>query len=145
MEFDGKSMGTSSVGRGLARARMGDRKNPDAGSDSDSTKKAEGGDGHSDHDHAGESGSHEAIQQVHSEHGPAHKVEVKHDGKHHHVTTHHEDGHVHESKGHPTVEHVHEHIGHSVGMAGGDSGGEEQNADGAAALQDMGLGSEYEG
>lgn len=145
MEIDGKGYGTSSVTKGLARHRLAQRGKEPAGGGGEEPQAAEG---HSMHDHGGQEGGHEAIQQVHEEHGPATKVEVKHDGEHHHVTTTHEDGHVHESKGHPSVAHVHEHIGHSIGTGGAEQHSEPDGDEGAGALEAMGVsgaGSEDEG
>jgi hypothetical protein len=143
MNVDGHSMGTSSVTRGLARHRRGQESSAKQASDKAAHPKMPepGGDGAgSTHDHAGQEGGHEEIQKVVAEHGPAQTVEVKHDGEHHTVRTTHEDGHQHESKGHPSVSHVHEHIGHSIG-AGGDEGqppteGESENS-GAGGLEAM--------
>jgi hypothetical protein len=97
------------------------------------------------HDHGGEAGGHEVIQQMHDEHGPATQAEVKPEGESHTVKTTHEDGHTHTSKGHPSIAHVAEHIGYSVG-AGGDGGeqGEEDTGSGAdgGSIEEMGLGGE---
>lgn len=144
MEINGKSMGTSSVSRGLARHRM--QMNKSAKDSSDKAAKPEmpeaGGDGASSmHDHGGEAGSHEAIQQVHDEHGPATSVEVSKEGEHHTVKTKHEDGHTHTSKGHPSVAHVGEHIAAATGEGGDEGESEsESSAEGAGGLEEMGLG-----
>ena len=149
MEINGQHMGTSSVSRGLARHRMSQDNKAKQASDKAAHPKmpmeGENGGSHSEHDHAGESGGHEMIQQVHSEHGPAHTVETKKDGEHHTVTTTHEDGHMHASHGHPSVQHVSEHIGHSAG-GGGEPGPTEGNEPpaGADGLEAMGLGGDEE-
>jgi len=139
MEIDGKSYGTSSVTKGLARHRRAQAEKPGGGGGA-GPEMADAAEGHSMHDHGGQDGGHEAIQQVHSEHGPATKAEVKHDGTAHHVTTTHESGHVHESKGHPSVEHVHAHLGHAVGAAADEQHGEPDGDEGSGALEAMGVG-----
>lgn len=68
-----------------------------------------------------EAGGHDEIKQVVAEHGPAHKVVIEHDhdGGQHHVTSHHEDGHVHEATlGTPAEAHA--HAAHAGGVS--DSG-----------------------
>lgn len=144
--IDGKPMGTSSVGRSLARHRRKQSDSAKEASDKAAHPKmpepAAGG-SNSEHDHGGEEGGHEVIQQVHSEHGPAHTVEVKKEGEHHTVHTTHEDGHEHTSKGHPSVSHVGAHVSHAAGM-GGEEGqsedGENSNEYGAGGLEAMGVG-----
>lgn len=138
-----KSYAGQSVQRNLARFR-GDTRNEsqaakEVGSAIDSHM-----DGTSAHDHAGEEGGHEDIQAIAREHGPAKKIEVKHDESsgHHHVTSHHEDGHVHESAGHPSVAHVRDHISASMGEGqepedGMDAGNDESGDIGDGALGAM--------
>jgi hypothetical protein len=144
MEINGKPTGTSSVSRGLARHRMKQSSSAKEASDKAAhpeMPEAGGGGASSMHDHNGEEGGHEEIQKVHAEHGPAHTVETKKEGEHHSVKTTHEDGHSHESKGHPSVSHVHEHIGQSIG-AGGAEGQPEGEEEGADSLQEMGMSAE---
>jgi len=131
MKIDGKETGTSSVGRSLARNRMSQKQEP-AGEGGD--PQAEGG-ATSMHDHGGQEGTHEAIQQVASEHGPAEKAEVKPEGEGHTVTTHH-GGHKHVSKGHPHVAHVAEHLTHAS-----QSGMEEPSEPGAGQSETEGVNS----
>jgi hypothetical protein len=143
-------MGTSSVGRGLARHRMAqDKAAKDSSDKAASAPKGEDGGKTSMHDHAGEAGSHEVIHSVVAEHGPATTSEMKQEGAHHTVKTTHEDGHEHTSKGHPSVAHAAEHMKIAAGDSeGGDEGktdaGEGSENEGAGGLQDMGLG-EYGG
>ena len=141
MDIDGKNYGTSSVTKGLARHRHAQAQKPQAGGGG--SEMADQAEGHSMHDHGGEEGGHEAIQQVHGEHGPADKVEVAHDGQHHTVTTTH-GGHVHESKGHPSVEHVHAHIGHAIGDSD-ESAHAEPDGDESDSLEKMGVNDVREG
>ena len=118
MLIDGKDYGTSSVSKGLARHRLAHgQKAKEASDKAGHPVIPTEGEGKSAHDHQGQEGGHEVIQQVHDEHGPASKVEVKNDGEHHAITTTHEDGHEHTSSGHPSVAHVHEHIGHAAGAS----------------------------
>ncbi len=148
MEVDGKHMGTSSIGRGLARHRMQQSQGAKKSSDKAAHPEMPGGEGgegkSSMHDHGGEEGQHDVIQQVHDDHGPATSVEVSKEGEHHTVKTTHEDGHEHTSKGHPSASHVHEHMGYSIGAGGGEgqSEGESSPEEGANATEDMGLGAE---
>lgn len=144
MEIDGKSYGTSSVTKGLARHRMAERDAAGPKKDGESAPGSKEGASNSQHDHGGEAGGHEVIQQVHSEHGPAHKVEVKHDGKNHTVTTHHEDGHTHTSSGHPHAAHVAEHLSHATGQGGESDQVEGESEDGANSLAAMGVGGDGE-
>lgn len=141
-QFDGKSYGTSSVTKGLARHRMAERDAAGPKKDGESAPGSKEGASNSQHDHGGEAGGHEVIQQVHSEHGPAHKVTVEHDGKNHAVTTHHEDGHMHKSSGHPTADHVHAHLGHAVGKGGEADQSEGAESEGESSLEAMGVGAE---
>ena len=138
MEIEGKNYGTSSVTKGLARHRMASKpQEPAAGGGNEDM-----GGGASDQDHGGEEGGHEVIQQVQSEHGPAHTVETKKEGEHHTVATTHEDGHKHTSKGHPSVAHVHEHIGHAIGKGQEEAPAEHMESDGGSSLEAMGVGAE---
>lgn len=145
MKIDGNDYGTSSVSKGLARHKMakGAKESSDkAAHPQMPNEDGGGGEAGSQHDHAGQEGGHEAIQQAVTEHGPAKSVEVSKEGENHTVKTMHEDGHSHESKGHPTVSHVHEHIGHAAGneQAGHEDMGE--GAEGADSLSAMGIGGE---
>lgn len=135
MQVDGNDYGSRSVTKSLARHKLSSKHASDKAASPDMPSENSG---HSMHDHAGEAGGHEEIQKVAAEHGPAQKGEMKHDGEHHSVTTTHEDGHVHESKGHPSLAHAHEHIGHSMGNEGEPemSGG---GSDGGASLEGMGI------
>jgi hypothetical protein len=60
------------------------------------------------------------IKQVHMDHGPASHVEVTHgeggEGGDHHVTSHHEDGHVHHSS-HETHAEAHAAAAHLAGVS----------------------------
>lgn len=106
-------------------------------------KMPEGEGASSMHDHGGEAGGHEAIQQVHDEHGPAKSVEVSKEGEHHTVKTTHEDGHTHTSKGHPSAAHVAEHMDIASGGGGGDEGeseGENSSEGAGGEMEEMGLG-----
>jgi hypothetical protein len=143
MQIDGQSMGTSSVSRGLARHRLSQSKKAKSASDKAGHPEMPGAGGsRSNHDHAGEEGGHEVIQQIHSEHGPAHTVEVKKEGEHHSVKTTHEDGHEHMSKGHPSVSHVGEHVMAASGGGGDEGQSDEMAEDGGAnsGIEAMGLG-----
>ena len=147
MEINGRHMGTSSVSRGLARHRMAMNKSAkDANDKAGHPAMPEaGGDGASSmHDHGGEAGDHEVIQQVHDEHGPATSVEVSKEGEHHTVKSTHEDGHEHTSKGHPSVGHVAEHVAHAAGEGGdeGESAGESSSEGAGGEMEEMGLGGE---
>ena len=147
MEINGRHMGTSSVSRGLARHRMAMNKGAKEASDKAGKPEMPGGDGEgasSMHDHGGEAGGHEVIQQVHDEHGPATSVEVSKEGEHHTVKTTHEDGHTHTSKGHPTPAHVSEHIAAATGGGGGEteSVGEDSSEGAGGEMEEMGLGGE---
>ena len=73
--------------------------------------------GYSMYDHDGYEGDHSAIQKIAAEHGPARAHQHFQDGMTHRVVSHHGDGHLHISKGHPTFEHAHEHIGIAHGIA----------------------------
>jgi len=55
-----------------------------------------------------------------TEHGPAHTVHIKHDhtAKRHHVTSHHNDGHVHESE-HATPDEAHSEAAKLAGITEG--------------------------
>jgi hypothetical protein len=141
-------MGTSSVGRGLARHRMAQDKAAKESSDKvPAAAKGEDGGKTSMHDHGGKEGDHSAVSDIVSAHGPATASEMKQEGEHHTVKTTHEDGHEHTSKGHPSVAHAAEHMSIAAGQ-GGDGGqtdeGEGSEHEGAGGLQDMGLG-EYGG
>jgi hypothetical protein len=132
-----KSYGGQSVQRNLARFR-GDTKNETEAAKKVGSSVEDHMAGKSEHDHAGEEGSHEDIQAIAAEHGPAKKIEVKHEESsgHHHVTSHHEDGHVHESAGHPSVPHVRDHISASMGeepMPGAGAGMDDEMGGGAPA------------
>jgi hypothetical protein len=138
MKIDGKETGSSSVTKSLARHRLAGKKPMDepAGEGGEDMKQ-----GASGHDHGGQEGGHEVIQQTVAEHGPAEKATVEHDGRNHTVTTHH-GGHKHVSKGHPTVSHVAEHLSHAAGAA--EPGMEEHAAEPMPAedgdsLGDMGI------
>lgn len=78
-------------------------------------KEPMGNEADSEHDHMGEEGGHEEIQNVVSEHGPADSHEHTMEGEQHTVVSHH-GGHTHTSKGHPSSEHAHAHIGHAMGV-----------------------------
>lgn len=143
MQIDGKDYGTSSVTKGLARHRMAQKGGGDEKKAAEpEMPKGEGA--ASEHDHGGQEGGHEVIQQVQQEHGPAQGVEVSKEGEHHSVTTHHEDGHTHKSKGHPSAQHVHEHLGHAVGSPPSEPPAEVEGAQGYGSLESMGLGGENE-
>ena len=137
MEIDGKSYGTSSVTKGLARHRHAQSKQQPQGAGAEEKPAAEG---KSMHDHQGQEGPHEEIQKVQQEHGPADKAEVSHDGSSHTVTTTH-GSHVHESKGHPSVGHVSAHLGHASGTGGAEPSGESAAGEGGSSLEAMGIGS----
>jgi hypothetical protein len=98
----------------------------------------------SQHDHEGQEGPHDVIKGVFDKHGPAEKTEVKHDGGagHHTVHTTHEDGHSHESKGHPSVGHVSEHLAAAVGKEGSPVTGEADQSAEKSPLSAMGMGAE---
>ena len=61
------------------------------------------------YDHEGEAGDHEVIKGVVDAHGPALSHEHRPDGDNEMVVSHHEDGHEHNSYGHPTFAHAHKH------------------------------------
>jgi hypothetical protein len=144
VEIEGKNYGTSSITKGLARHRMAQGQKAKEASDKAGhpvmPNEGGGGGSVSNHDHGGEPGGHEVIQQVHDEHGPAHTVEVRKEGEHHTVKTTHEDGHEHTSKGHPTVEHVHGHIGASIGKGEEQAHQEPDGDESSGSLEAMGLG-----
>jgi hypothetical protein len=76
------------------------------------------------HETGGESGGaheesgHDEIKQVVEEHGPASKIEITHgeggEGEYH-VTSHHEDGHVHHAT-HDSAAMAHAHAAHAAGV-----------------------------
>lgn len=137
MQVDGKSYGTSSVTKSLARHKMAQSKGDDK-----PKEMAQEGEG-SMEDHQGQEGGHEAIQKTVSEHGPANTVETAKEGEHHTVKTTHEDGHKHTSKGHPSVKHVGEHIGHAAGTSESDPA--EASGMEPDAMSAMGVGAGMEG
>jgi hypothetical protein len=61
---------------------------------------------------------HDEIKQVVDEHGPAHKIIIQHDhdGGEHHVTSHHEDGHIHKQM-HDSATMAHAHAAHAGGVS----------------------------
>jgi hypothetical protein len=107
----------------------------------DQPKDSEGA---TSHDHEGMEGEHDVIKGIFAKHGPAEKTEVKHDGGagHHTVKTTHEDGHEHESKGHPSVGHVSEHLAAAVGKEGSPVTGEADQSAEKSPLSAMGMGAE---
>ena len=150
MLIDGKDYGTSSVGKGLSRHKLAQQHKDKSKEASDKAGHpampevagSDAGD-HSSHDHAGQEGGHEAIQQVAKEHGPAAKITTTPSEEGHAVETQHEDGHTHSSVGHPSAKHVAEHIGHAAGHveetegeAPKEAGGESTND----SIGAMGLG-----
>lgn len=142
MKIEGKDYRTRSITKGLARHRMATR---DAAKDSsdkagDPEIPASGAGSQSDHDHGGQDGTHEVIQQIHSEHGPAKQVSVTQEGEHHSVETTHEDGHKHSSKGHPSAAHVHAHLGHAIGADPDAATESSETVPDDEGLEAMGLG-----
>lgn len=133
---NGKSYGSSSVTRSLARHRLAEgagEKSKEAERKVVSTSDKAIDAATSEHDHAGEDASHDVIKGVVAEHGPSNKAEVKADGEFHSVHTTHEDGHKHTSHGHPHLPHVAEHLAHAAGAEGdaqSDELNEEDKADG---------------
>lgn len=82
------------------------------------------------------------IEQVVAEHGPAHTTHImRHPDDSHSVTSEHEDGHKHESHGHPDVHEAHRH---SL-KAHGASDEEESRDDGGRDEQPSMIASELEG
>lgn len=141
---DGKntrSYAGQSVQRNLARFR-GDTRGESGAAKEVGSKIDSHMDGKSEHDHMGEEGGHEDIQAIAKEHGPAKKIEVKHEEStgHHHVTSHHEDGHVHESAGHPSVEHTRDHISASLGEAPEQTNDEDMGMDAGQPSGGAGMG-----
>ena len=142
--IDGKY--THSISQGLSR-RSADIKSKASEEskkvpESVHTKDSEGA---TSHDHEGMEGEHDVIKGIFTKHGPAEKTEVKHDSTagHHTVHTTHEDGHEHESKGHPSVGHVSEHLAAATGKEGSPVTGEADMSE-KSPLAAMGMGAEDE-
>lgn len=122
MKIDGRSFGTSSVTKGLARKRLEEARGKSQDADKDVVAASNAGidAATSEHDHAGEDATHDVIKGVVAEHGPSKSAEVRPDGEYHSVHTVHEDGHKHASHGHPHIPHVAEHLAHAAGAQDAD-------------------------
>lgn len=73
--------------------------------------------GNSSYDHEGVDGDHSVIQKIVDEHGAAVGHTMHSNGDSHTVVTHHSDGHVHISSGHPDAAHAIDHIAVAHGLS----------------------------
>lgn len=91
-----------------------------------------------DGEQGGEDVSHQDINEVVAEHGPAEKIEMEHDheGGSHSVTSHH-GGKKHHSE-HASAEEAHHHAGLAAGIHAGDPTAQEHNMGGM--MQEPGMG-----
>ena len=132
--INGKSYGGGgSITKALARHRLSEGKKGPGEKVAEKAHEVATAGSKSESHHDGEEGSHEEIQKVAAEHGPATKVTVEHDGQNHTVHTTHKDGHNHSSHGHPSPQHVADHISAASGA------GEEQ-----PGMEESSMGSEGE-
>jgi len=111
---DGTNYGSNARGRAHDAAHSGGEKESAA-------PKAMGGSDHEEPD-----GDETPMHEVVAEHGTANKTEIEGDGDQFHVTSHHEDGHKHKSKGHKSAQAAHMHSMHAMTGQEPDAMGEEE-------------------
>jgi hypothetical protein len=103
---DGKSYGHAGRARAheasVGKSSGGSKHKMAGGNDEPGAKESEG------------EGEEPSMHEVVAEHGLANKTEIEGDGDNFKVTSHHEDGHVHKSKGHESAHAAHMHSMHAM-------------------------------